>query len=319
MTILTTNVHTPYLYLLSKTGDLYHVIGGWNYKQRPKPENIILIEEDQAMLNLKRRNYDIFIAHNQFKDLKYIVKALRYKTPTILVFHGKKQRAGYSGSKFYYYLKALYTNLVTRNLLKLGPVHFVFIQPAVKWSYGFPGTVIEPGIDIKEMPIWKPKNKEILIVGNDLHRHYFAHEFIFELINSNKYEVRIVGKNTKFPSKEAENFDELKSYYQNSYLYVNVLREPESGYNLSLLEAMAVGMPIVTLDHPESPIRNGYNGLTFETIHDMFEKIDLLLKNPTMARELGKNARITVEKFFPIELFIEKWKKVFKEVRLKSG
>lgn len=312
MKILTTAAHTPYLYLLSKTEDEYYVIGDWNEKQRPKPLNVFIVSKEKGLDLIENKKIDIFLAHNQFTEVGYIFTARIKRIPTILVFHGKKQRAGFSGSKFYSFVKNAYVNTITR-MIGMSGTRFVFIQPSVKWSYGFSGNVIEPGIDIGEMFQWHPElsEKQILIVGNNLHRHYFAHEYIDYLLNKTMYKVQIIGENKFYKSRESNNFEELKRIYSTSYVYLNLLKEPECGYNLSLLEAMATGMPVITLYHPESPIRHKYNGLVFSNKNELDRCLEILFSDEKLSRELGNNARRTVSIFFNIETFINNWKRIF--------
>ena len=102
----------------------------------------------------------------------------------------------------------------------------------------------------------------------------------------------------------------LKNAYASSYIFLNLLKEPESGYNLSTLNAMATGIPIITLKHPESPISNGWNGLVIRNHEELHEAIQYLYQNKEKAKELGNNARKTVELFFNIDDFKTNWKEV---------
>lgn len=304
--ILTINSHTSYHYLLSKLPYEFDIIGGWNEKNRSLPKNFNLIDENRANINIKDGVYDVILTHRQFHDLKYILKAIKNNIPVILTFHGKNYRSGYNDKGYYLFLKSLYNKLVIKNLNRLFLLKFVFIQPTVKASFNLPGFVIEPGIDINDLNEWNPSNKKLITVGNRLDRPHFKFDFLKKL--EEKFEIQIVGDNPSIDSsKLASSFEELKCIYENNYIYINLLEEPECGYNLATLEAMATGMPIITIKHPESPISHNWNGLVVNNYNELQLAINKLLNNFEKAKFLGRNARKTIEIFFNINSFKENW------------
>ena len=70
---------------------------------------------------------------------------------------------------------------------------------------------------------------------------------------------------------------------------------------------MATGMPIATLRHPTSPIRDGLEGVVAETAEELREKVLSLLENQTEAVRMGQGARIRVGVEFPLSDFREAW------------
>jgi glycosyltransferase involved in cell wall biosynthesis len=79
------------------------------------------------------------------------------------------------------------------------------------------------------------------------------------------------------------------------------------GYNLAMLEAMLMGMAIVTVDNPSSPIIHNYNGLIGKNAEEIIGHLRSLLANPQLVDELGRNAQKTVNEQFSEELFVKKW------------
>lgn len=82
--------------------------------------------------------------------------------------------------------------------------------------------------------------------------------------------------------------------YRNSY---SVL-----GTSQAALEAMALSVPVIGTKTPslEFLIRDGYNGYIVRDDAELEEKLAYLLNNPEKRKELGKNARQTIEENFEI-------------------
>jgi hypothetical protein len=84
---------------------------------------------------------------------------------------------------------------------------------------------------------------------------------------------------------------------------------------LAVLEAMAVGLPIVGLATTElvTVIRNGVNGYLATDPEALVEPMHRLLADPDHARRLGGEARRTAESRFGIARFARDWDAVFRE------
>ncbi len=82
---------------------------------------------------------------------------------------------------------------------------------------------------------------------------------------------------------------------------------------LAVLEAMAVGLPIVALSTTEytTVVKDGVNGFIHTDVDYLIEKMQWLLENKNGAQTLGNEARKTVQSRFGIERFVNDWKDVF--------
>jgi len=123
----------------------------------------------------------------------------------------------------------------------------------------------------------------------------------------------IVGQNPSIPgARLARSWDELKGFYRSHRVYLNTtIQQYESGYNLSMLEAMATGMPIVALANPDSPIIDGVNGFISDNLEYLRDKVFLLMRDVDLARRLGQAARETVLREFTVDRFAQEWNQVF--------
>jgi len=86
---------------------------------------------------------------------------------------------------------------------------------------------------------------------------------------------------------------------------------------MSLLEAVAVGTPIVSTAYCEvgNLFKDGVHGIISNDPVKLREGIKYILNNPSKAEEMAKAARKVVVKVFNPERFQDEWKKVFANVR----
>ena len=103
---------------------------------------------------------------------------------------------------------------------------------------------------------------------------------------------------------------------QNSDLYV--LSSRWEGFGMVLIEAMTSGVPPVSFACPCGPkdiIKDGEDGLLVENgnIEQLAEKICYLIENEDVRKEMGRKARINVERF-KIENIAKQWDNLFHEL-----
>lgn len=106
-------------------------------------------------------------------------------------------------------------------------------------------------------------------------------------------------------------YPSLPSFVSQYRFFFNPIRYTSLG--LAFLEAMMHGMPVVALATTEytTVIRNGYNGFIHTDPAYLADKMKLLLADPALARQLGENARASVQERFNINRFTGQWKNVF--------
>lgn len=303
--ILTVNRHTGYLYNLSKIGHRWSVLDRWIKCNRPFPGNFTRIEWEHARRNFSR--FDAVVGHDIRRDLaRFLPYCVRFHKPYFQVIHGRRCRGGFTKSRARRIAKLLYSNLTLRPLVGLGLIHIVFISPYARSDWGIAGTTIDQGINLDEMGPYEGREAALLTVGNMLHREHFAFDYLMQI--GEQVPVKIYGENPQIPGcHPARNWDELRSLYCQNRAYLNLTREPEDGHNLAVLEAMASGMPVISLKHPSTPIRNGKNGFLVEDVPEAVERARQLIADRELACRLGKCARETIESKFPISGFRKRW------------
>jgi glycosyltransferase involved in cell wall biosynthesis len=119
---------------------------------------------------------------------------------------------------------------------------------------------------------------------------------------------------TKGLSVPARDIDELVNFYQRARIFINT--STVSPVPSALLEAMSCGCACVSTATCMIPefIIDGYNGFITNDEEQMRERLILLLNNPKLAEQIGKNARKTIENEFSIERFANDWTTLFKKV-----
>lgn len=85
---------------------------------------------------------------------------------------------------------------------------------------------------------------------------------------------------------------------------------------MALLEAMAVGTPVVSTTHcePGNLFKNGVHGIFSNDPVELREGIQYIFDNPGEAKKMAENAKNVVAEVFAPEKFIKAWSRVFQKV-----
>jgi spore maturation protein CgeB len=321
--ILTFNWHEGYIYLLSKTGHLFDVVerdkggySGWMYQFRPLPENLRLIRSEDAIKGLAEGVYDLALCHNP-RDLfdlygRGIPKILVFHTKPTTLFDAQKRRI----------LREEYLASISSLLGPDERVVPVFVSERKRQMWGLEGRVIIPGIDIDEFYRYTGQKPVVLRVGHFLRERDIAHGFKSDLEDILKgIRVETIGINpSEREARISAGFEDLKRLYSESRIFFCTLYEDyDDGYNLSMLEAMATGMPVVSVANTTSPISDGLNGFISGKPEYLRRAIEMLLEDIDLAKAIGEKGRETVREKFPIGRFVEAWNDLFLQVEKKRA
>jgi glycosyltransferase involved in cell wall biosynthesis len=112
-------------------------------------------------------------------------------------------------------------------------------------------------------------------------------------------------------------YDDLKALYRVSDIFVYPLLG-YGGVAISLLEAMAAGLPLIATNIGGLPtqVRDGWNGFLVEPANEkqLAEKIKYLIDHPEERIKMGINSRKLAEGEFNWDKIAEKYIEVYKKV-----
>jgi glycosyltransferase involved in cell wall biosynthesis len=283
MKILIQPAHTSCEFELAKLGhDFYSIAPTWDGKQRPKPEN-----------------WHLKIPRGSDFDLAIIGTApgwdiVRKKGfPVIYCEH-----CNIGGGPFHERIED-----------GVGAVVFVAEETSGRYLMKDDSkrVVIENPVDPN---VWGPyigSGVELLTVGNLIpKRREMNPQLLVEV--SRHYGLEIVGDiNGDMPgaSGPAGSMENLRKKYQNAKIYFNTCAE----VGLAFLEAMATGMPVVTVAPTKYKdfVEHDLNCFVFEGLGEGMNYIRKLLGDPPLRKRMGAVARKMVSRRFHTRIFQAKW------------
>lgn len=320
--ILTFNFHEPYVCLMAKTGlsmdvgfyEQGHLQREWHTVFRPIPSGVTLVGESVWRERIAANYYDVVIAHNEMNALD-VAKA---RCGKLLVCHNRRTFLNTTVSidgdadplaafgKLLEYLAERF--------------EFVYISDSKRADYGIPGRVILPGIDLNEYHGYVGDAAQVVRVGNTMRQRTLMFDFDFQEQACAGVPNVVYGVNPDIPGSEvARSWDALREVFRRYRCMLHVSREAyEDGYNLAMLEAMATGMPVVALANPTSPITDGVDGYVSYEADVLRARLQTLLADPDLAREIGARGRETVAQKFSMPAFVSRWREAIFSVAERS-
>lgn len=303
-TLLVFNCHEAWVYQLGYLGfNLDIIVGlkgrykaGWDEQMRPLPKNSRLTKLDEA---LKSKNeYYCIITHNITDLLDVKIR----NEPKLIVIHStlegrvleEKSRVNPEDLRtmLHKYLDVIGGHAVAASLNK-------------GQSWGFTDDIVSFGMDMED---YYPHTGELdcglricnfiesrrKILNWDFHEKAFA-----------GLPVRLVGHNPGMPGvNAAKSWEQLKKFLQTHRFYIHTA-DPryEEGFNMSVVEAMAAGLPVLGNKHPTSPIKHGVSGFLSDNPDELRKYAMMLLENSDLATKMGEEARKTSIEQFSITNF----------------
>lgn len=295
--ILSFDCHESLLTLFSKIPDTewyllpYQDWSKWRLHYRNVPDNIHFIMSPKG-------NYDLAIIFNRHTQFLRIKDLYKLDIPIILQFATSRCNEP--------------------DLSRLENTQLVFCGYKQKKEYGAEESnipVIYYGIDTNEFNNYNGNTKKILTVVNDYRlrekvTRYSLYQEITKGFEADNYGRQDDG----LPSPITMDYEHLKQIYRDYAIFLDTANH--SPLSMSMLEAMATGMPVITTYHDDMSliIQDDDNGIISNDIGYLREKMKELLVNPKECKRLGDNARETIKQKFNIPQFIEKWERLIKKV-----
>jgi hypothetical protein len=317
MRVLTFNSHQPYLHLLAtvlpwQLGVIIPRLSSgteksWDPRIRPQPENVRLYSSVAAAI--RDRKWDWVLAHNA-DDLMDCRDA---PLPKVFLVHGTisgrivQDRSTVSRAEYVGKL---------RILLEVYRCRVIYISELKRKDWGIPGRVLRTAIDPAMYGGYRGSIPGVLQVGNHLRERGAILGWQIHSTVCQGIPALVLGQNRDLPgSRCATDWDDLKEQYRDYRVYLHTAIHPyEDGFNLGLLEAMATGMPVATIQNPSSPIEDGVEGVVGSTAEELREKVLWLLDRPEEARRRGQAARLKLQKEFPLSAFQSAWESLAAEL-----
>lgn len=301
--ILTFNTHERYQTMQCLTGHDFYAFnfdGGkdWFTEHAPMPHNYYQLPKNSLFGGI---TFDFILAHSKFGQLQKAYEINQHlQIPIICVEHtlplqNWPQSQLEQFQNFY------------------GDVN-VFITQYSKdqWNINAPGEVVYHGVDTD---LFKPASgyrSGVLTVAHDfINRDYALNYQGWERITQG-LDRKVIGA-TEGLSEAAADINELVKAYQQARVYINpsVL----SPVPTSMLEAMACGCPVVSMDNCAIPefVEHGVNGYLSNDEEELRLWIKHLFDNPKVADEMGQAARETVLKKCSKDRFTSEWNNIFEQ------
>ncbi|MHA1875448.1 MAG: glycosyltransferase family 4 protein [Promethearchaeota archaeon] len=204
-------------------------------------------------------------------------------------------------------------------------------------------TVIPNGVDLEEFKPDLNKRRKIRekhgFDENEIILMFSGYEFkrkglkyLIEALPKIRGDVKLllVGKDNPMPYKKLASklgvsnkiiftgfVPDISEYYAASDIFV--FPTAYEAFSLATLEAVASGLAILAtkVNGTEELIKHGYNGFFIKRDpRDIAEKINLLIKEENLRKQMGKNARKTAEKY-SWDIIAERTLKIYEEVLRK--
>lgn len=347
--ILSTNTHVPYLSMLSKIPNKQFIIFSrryqgrdWQNQYRPLPSNCIHVAIDNPILNdfylgLALQAKKIIL--HCFDDLKMFCseKSKLYpqlqKIPKIYVFHNSSftEFGNIPEQEKMQRIQNLHRVFVENNIRP------VFISKFKQESWHMAGDIILPGIDTSEfVNCWTGRNNKIKfndkfdnfslrVCSNFEHRDFMnGYKIGNNVLGQSRYPSIVLGEgnnnvrektpNTIFAiSNNLENYKEYLSMAR--FLFSANIDKFEDWYNLSSLEAVAVGTPVLMTYHDKQnniPDFQKYFPMVSDDYGHLVSEAKKMFMDYDYAQNMSQLQRGFVEKYFSLSRFVARWTEVLK-------
>jgi hypothetical protein len=264
---------------------------GWDENMRPVPRNARLVRLEEALRG--KTSYGCIITHNltDLLDVKTVAGPRLFVVHETLDGAAREQNLGVPMSQF---------RETVAKFVSLTGTHVVAVSRMKGRSWGFEEDIVPFSADPKDYLPWQGNVVRGLRVANNILRR--PHILLWEF-HQRAFEglpVTLVGHNAGMDGvMPANNWDHLKQIFSQHRFYIHTADPQfEDGYNMSTLEAMAAGLPVLGNRHPTSPVEHGVSGFLSDNPVELRGYALRLLDDRPLAARMGAAARESVTQHF---------------------
>jgi len=319
LNILTFPTHERYEQNLCRTGHNFYAFDygkKWNSNYAPVPSNYHIIDHIPESLDidlvLHHTSCDrLVVAHDllsQTSDKTFNKLAV----PTLRHCHILPNQNADTLENQQEYYKSMFVNKNS----------FISNYNAGMWGYRPDECeIIEHGIDtifFDSMIEFEPEGQRdslCLSVVNDWINRDWCCGFglwasVVGLNTTHELPIAVIG-DTPGLSLPAKDVAHLKDFYCASAVFLNT--SLVSPVPTALMEAMACGCAVVSTNNCMIPeiVEHGVNGFLSNDPNELRSYVQLLLKDKSLAKQLGIAARRTIVERFSLDQFVNKWNDLF--------
>ncbi|MEW6322989.1 MAG: glycosyltransferase [Acidobacteriota bacterium] len=272
----------------------------WWTRQREVPASARAVRPATAARGLDRGAYDAVIAHG----LGDAARLHRPGLPLVVVHHETRELLDAQGDGPDTWPSSLAKALASATRI------YTNAQAAASWAV--PGTIIAPAVDPLLWPLGDLSRAEAVTVA-PFAIERAATDIAYALAEaSREVPITVLGLNPSLGiTGDTASRARRRDAFRTHRAYVNLVNPHLEGPTpYPLLEAMAAGLPIVTLRHPESPVVDGVNGFACDDPRMLGARLRLLMEHPVSAIRLGTAARRSVFDRYSLTAFQAAWIRV---------
>ena len=314
LNILTFPTHERYQSNLSRTGHNFYLWQGeniktWNPQYAELPENHYLLNPHKKNAQLPLYlTIDLILSQNKFGQIGIATTiAQQVQCPLISLEHTLP------------HIETPHSHLINLKNQRGHENIFISEYSRGKWLWEEnEAKIIHHGIDTVLFNDNKLERRPVIcsVVNDWINRDYFCGFKLWQQITGHPnphFSLNVWGS-TPGLSDPSYSVKHLVEEYNTSLIYLNTsLISPIS---TSLLEAMACGcIPISTANcmTPEI-IKHGYNGFLSNNPTELKGFVEMVLGDPEKYKEVGINARKTIQNMFGLDKFLTNWNNLFYSV-----
>lgn len=312
MKIFTWHIHGSYLFYLSQGNYTIYIptkpekTEGYYGRGETFPfgENVVEIPAEEV----KNHEFDCILYQtnqNYLVDQYDILSPAQRELPKVYIEHDPPRQHPTDTKHI----------LDTANVTLVHVTHFNRLM----WdSNNTPTRVIEHGVTTAPVSYSGEIPKGIVVINNLPARGRLLGLDVF-LEARKQVPLDLVGMGTGDLGLGEVLHPQLPEFQSRYRFFFNPIRYTSLG--LAVCEAMMMGIPVVGLATTElsAVIDNGYSGFIHTDINYLIEKMNLLISDSELAREIGQNGREVALKRFNIQRFTNDWEQLFTEVTTEQN